>query len=145
MTDLINFFDDVMNRIYDVITFSSHFCWNPQHCVHIYQNNVKVCLTWLIKFLDLLCVKFHYCQICVTDFRKEGFFAAHYPWAALKRPILNRVKDAFPWSFHLTGVEIGILHFSNSFYISVFSLRILSKISLDILSRASFVLTYKMM
>ena len=53
----------------------------------------KGCVTWFIYFLDLLwvrynCDKFHYCRIYVTDFRQGG-----HPWAAPKKPILNRVKD----------------------------------------------------
>ena len=55
------------------------------------------------------------------------------------------VNDAFPWSCCFISVEIVILHFVNSFCIYVFSLRILSKISLDILSRGSFVPMCKMM
>ena len=47
----------------------------------------------------------------------------------------NIVSGAFPCSSHLIGVEIVILHFSNSFRIYVFSLRIFSEISLDVLSK----------
>ena len=48
----------------------------------------------LYIFFDLLYkyAKFHYCTICLTDFR-QGAFSLH-PWAALKKPILNRVKTA---------------------------------------------------
>ena len=51
-------------------------------------------------FLDLLyvrynCAKFHQCRICATDFREGGLFAPTHPWAAPKKPILNRVKSAF--------------------------------------------------
>ena len=52
-------------------------------------------------FLDLLyvrynCAKFHQCRICVTDFREGGpFCPSPHPWAAPKKPILNRVKSAF--------------------------------------------------
>ena len=52
-----------------------------------------------IIFLDLLqvrynCVMFHHCKICVTDFTEGCLFASPPPWAAPKRPILNRVKKA---------------------------------------------------
>ena len=38
---------------------------------------LRVCVTWFIYFLDLLCVryncaKFHHCRICVTDFGDVG-------------------------------------------------------------------------
>ena len=36
----------------------------------------------------------HHCRKCVTDFWRGAFRAPH-PWAAPKRPILNRVKDFF--------------------------------------------------
>ena len=44
------------------------------------------------------CAMFHHCRICVTHFREGGLFAspphppALHPWAAPKKPILNRVK-----------------------------------------------------
>ena len=56
--------------------------------------DLKECVTCFIYFLDLIWVrynrtKFHHCKICVKDFREGGFF---HPWAAPKRPILNRAK-----------------------------------------------------
>ena len=67
---------------------------------------LKGCFKWFVYFLGLLyvrynCAKFHLCGIFVTDFREGRPFctcpyppppATPYPWAALKRPILNRVK-----------------------------------------------------
>ena len=64
---------------------------------------LKGCFTWFIYFLDLLwvrynCAKFHHCKICVTDFKKVGkgggelFHLSPHPWAAPKKPILNRIK-----------------------------------------------------
>ena len=47
-------------------------------------------------FLDLFqvrfnCAKFHYCRICVNDFREEEAF-----WPPiLEQPIMNRVKNVF--------------------------------------------------
>ena len=40
------------------------------------------------------CARFHHCRICVTDFWEGGFFVPPlpHPWAALKKPILNRAK-----------------------------------------------------
>ena len=59
---------------------------------------IKGCVTWFLHFLDLPyvrhnCAKFHHCKICVKDFREEGP-KRHppHPWAAPKKPILNRVK-----------------------------------------------------
>ena len=48
------------------------------------QQNSNVCVTWFIYFFDLLrvrynCAKFHYCRICVKDFREGDFFAPHLP------------------------------------------------------------------
>ena len=42
-------------------------------------EEVRVCITWFIYFLDLLwvrynCAKFHNSRICVTDFRDGGLF-----------------------------------------------------------------------
>ena len=62
---------------------------------------LKGCDTLFIYFLDLLwvrynCAKFHHCRICVTYFREGGAFLPRppHPWAALKQPILNRIKCA---------------------------------------------------
>ena len=62
---------------------------------------LKKCVTWFIYFLDLLwvwydCAKFHHCRICVTDFSERGPFWPPHPWAAAKKPILNRVNER--WS-----------------------------------------------
>ena len=63
---------------------------------------LKGCVTWLIYFLNRPCVryegaKFDHCRICVTDF-KEGQPLCpppFHPWAAPKKPTLNRVKNAY--------------------------------------------------
>ena len=39
------------------------------------------------------CAKFHHCMIYATDFRQGGSFCPPHPWAAPKKPILNRVKE----------------------------------------------------
>ena len=49
------------------------------------------------NFLGYNFVKFHHCRICVTDFR-EGVFLPNppspaHPWAAPKKPIMNRVNE----------------------------------------------------
>ena len=61
--------------------------------------DLKGCVTWFIHFLDPLwvrynCAKFYHCRICMTDFREGGrlFHPPPHPWAAPKKPILNRVK-----------------------------------------------------
>ena len=36
------------------------------------------------------CSKFNHWRICVTDFKEAAFLASSYPWAAPKKPILNR-------------------------------------------------------
>ena len=62
---------------------------------------LKACVTWFIYFLELLCVsyncaKFHHCRIYVTGFREGGpFCSPSHPWAAPKKPILNRVNNSF--------------------------------------------------
>ena len=61
----------------------------------------KVCVTWFMYFLNHLllryeCAKFHHYMMYVTDFLGRGWPFCHsppsHPWAAPKRPILNRVK-----------------------------------------------------
>ena len=60
----------------------------------------KGCVTSFIYLLDLLwvrynCAKFHHCKIYVTDFREGAFLPLLpplHPWAAPKKPILNKVK-----------------------------------------------------
>ena len=59
---------------------------------------LKGCITWFIHFFDLPyvrynCAKFHHCRICVVNFREGVKKAPPYPWAAPKKPILNRVND----------------------------------------------------
>ena len=50
------------------------------------------------------CAKFYHCRICVTYVRKGGLFALPHPWAAPKRPILNRVKaNPGKWCFPLSS------------------------------------------
>ena len=59
---------------------------------------LKGCVTWFIYFLDLVwlrynCAKFHHCRICVPDLMEgRAFLPPPHPWAAPKKPILNRVK-----------------------------------------------------
>ena len=73
---------------------------------------LRVCVTWLIYFLDLLWVRynrdqFHHCRICVADFREGGPFCPH-PWPAPKMPILNRVKMGLRqevWNFIKKGLQ----------------------------------------
>ena len=55
---------------------------------------LKECVTWFICFLyhfKVLCKcgKFHHCEICVTDFRKRGFFR-HSFWS-WEKPLIGRV------------------------------------------------------
>ena len=55
-------------------------------------------VTWFKYFLHILevrhnCAMFHHCRICVIDFRGGGGDL----WAALKRPILNRVIWMMPY------------------------------------------------
>ena len=74
------------------------------------SGEFKGCVTWLIYFLDLLWVrynwaKFHHCRIYVTDFRKGGRFCPTHPWAAPKKPILNRVQRINRFLFPLKSSE----------------------------------------
>ena len=62
-------------------------------------------------FLDLLwvrynCAKFHHWRICVTDFREGGAFLFRpHPWAAPKKPTLNRFKRINWFLFPLKSSE----------------------------------------
>ena len=64
---------------------------------------LKECVRWFIHFLGLPlirynCAKFHHCRICVADLREGGGGAKRtpHPYAAPKKPILNRVNGAPP-------------------------------------------------
>ena len=65
----------------------------------------KGCVRWFIYSLDLFKLRynwanFHHSRMCVTDFREGAFLPNPSPppphhlfsWAALKKPILNRVN-----------------------------------------------------
>ena len=96
----------------------------------------------LYAFLDFSFRKiFRSLDLSIIAFRKP--FVAKFGWFA--QICFLVFNYAFSWSCHLIGVEIVILHFGNSFCIYVLRLRILSKISLDVLSKASFVPVCKMM
>ena len=62
------------------------------------STELKKCIMWFIYFLDLRwvrynCAKFHHFRICVKNFREGGLFAPPpHPWAAPKKPILNRIN-----------------------------------------------------
>ena len=62
---------------------------------------LKRSATWFIYFLEGITVpSFHNFRICVTGFREGRLFCPHPPspphlWAALKKPILNRVKNLY--------------------------------------------------
>ena len=52
---------------------------------------------WFVQFLEILqvrynCAKFHYCRICVRDFREGGLFDPHPSVSSSQKAILNRVK-----------------------------------------------------
>ena len=58
---------------------------------------LKRWVMWFIYFLVIPrvrynCAKFDYCRICVTEFRRAPHKSHPHPWAAPKKPILNRVK-----------------------------------------------------
>ena len=70
---------------------------------------LKGYITWFIYFLDTLyvrynCAKFYHCRISVTDFREMGPFYTH-PWAAQKRPIINRFKQTESGIVYLTSLH----------------------------------------
>ena len=86
---------------------------------------LKSCVTWFIYFLDLLwvrynCAKFHYCRICVTNFLDGGPFCPHHPWAASKKPILNRVKGYLTLLLDATKMYLGFNRPSSSLWLSSF-------------------------
>ena len=77
---------------------------------------LKGCVTWFIYFFDLLwlrynCAKFHHCRTYVWQIIWNGSLLAPRlpnPWAASKRPILNRVKG------HKSNDPISSIYFYRS-------------------------------
>ena len=77
---------------------------------------LKGCVTWFIYFFDLLwlrynCAKFHHCRTYVWQILWKGSLLAPRlpnPWAAPKRPILNRVKG------HKSNDPISSIYFYRS-------------------------------
>ena len=119
------------NTVYICTSWYSKICWFAVKKCWCQQNS-RGCVTWFIYFLDLLwvrynCAKFHHCSICVTDFREVGaFLPPPHPWAAPKKPILNRVKKrlwyrCFPLNFCETSrnnfsaehLRITVSHMNN--------------------------------
>ena len=85
------------NTIWICISWYSIICWFPVKKI-LMSAELKGCVKWFIYFLDFLWVrykwvKFNHCRICVTDLREGGPFWPPHPWEALKKPILNRVKE----------------------------------------------------
>ena len=129
-----NFVCDVIDKIYDVITFNLKYICFKKAGVAIFADIIKILTMFIITiykdsrkvkinrnyiskynlYLDIaklvdsgwknadvsrtqgVChvihIFFHHCRICVTDFREERPFCSPYPWAAPKKPILNRIK-----------------------------------------------------
>ena len=108
------------------------FSWYSKICWFLakkywFQQNWKVTVTWLTYFLDHLwvrynCVKFHHCRICVTDFQDGGSFCPLFPhpWAAPKKPILNRVKGYFTLLPDATKMYLGFNRPSSLLWLSSF-------------------------
>ena len=66
------------------------------------------------------CATLHHCRICVTDFREGGLFWPPHPWAAPKKPILNRVKRfILGFSMHVlwNGSSLNYFMTSKSFWL----------------------------
>ena len=78
----------------DVAKFSDFWWQNPE------SAELKECVTWFVHFFYLPlvwynCAKSHHCRICLADLRERGPKSSPpHPWAAPKKPILNRVKEA---------------------------------------------------
>ena len=92
----------------DIATFVD-FWWK-----NAMSAEIKGCVTWFIKLLYLLwvrcnCAKWHYCRICVTDFREGRHFGPHHPWADPQMPILNRVKSISKSLPRFQDWEYGVL------------------------------------
>ena len=76
----------------------SKICWFPVKNADV--SRTQGCVTWFTDFLYLLWIRYNYAKFncywrCVTDFREGDLFAKPrppHPWAAPKRPNLNRVK-----------------------------------------------------
>ena len=101
------------NVIYIFIYWYSKICWfSVKKCW--YQQDWKWCVKWCRYFFVSFgcgktvpsCAKFHHCWICETEFREGDIFghppAPLHPWAAPKKPILNRVKlENFDYVFSI--------------------------------------------
>ena len=81
------------NPIYMCTSWCGKICWflvKKYWCLQQSRNVSRdLYIFWI--FLDN-CAKFHHCRICVADFRDGGAKRPPHPWAAPKKPILNRVK-----------------------------------------------------
>ena len=86
------------------------------------SDELKRCVTWFIFFMDLLWVrhnsaKFHYCKICVIDFKEwETFLLPHNLWAATKRLILNKVKRLLQIKTNMTFFSQTYKEFLHCFH-----------------------------
>ena len=81
------------NAIYIRISRYSKICWFPVIKCWCQQNLVPIFFGSPLG--KVITTKFLHCRICATDFREGDLFGPQHRWAALKRPILNRLKNLF--------------------------------------------------
>ena len=74
------------NAIYICISWYNKSCWFPMKKCWYQQNSLSVSHDSYVSW-----------TLCMIDFRKRGLSPQH-PWAALKRPILNRLSNWFKLS-----------------------------------------------
>ena len=74
------------------------------------------------------CAKIHHCRICVTDSSRGGgtfWPALPHPWAALRRPILNRVKQKrhkfIGMCFFFTWLNMQILNLCHRWHRRIYN------------------------
>ena len=83
------------NAIYICISWYSKICWFQMKKWWCQQKSKDLSRdSYIFRFSLGKFSKFNHCWICVIDFREGSFFVLLHPWAALKKSILNKVKDS---------------------------------------------------
>ena len=135
------YLDFISVLIQEKFLISRKKCWCQQKSRVVERGYIYI-IFWI--FFRYNCSKFHRCRICVTDFREENLFGPH-PWAAPKRPILNRVKnyyyrtktlcktlEYFREDFHLTNWNQGFSLFLNHLGFNHYPAGFFSKLKLKL-------------
>ena len=92
------------NAIFICIFWYSKICWFPMKncwCQHDARDVSRDSYIFWLFFRQGITAKFHQCRMCVTDFTERRAFLPPpppllpHPWAAPKKPILDRVNWFF--------------------------------------------------